>query len=93
MMTQKEIKEWIKFAKKQGLQEFSVTEDGISFKFTEAPKAPIHKSSKAAVDKVTDPALLKDDPEAKMPSDSDLLFWSSEAYDSIEASKKDHDPR
>jgi hypothetical protein len=31
----------------------------------------------------TDPAFFIDDPEAKMPSDSDLLFWSTPFYDDI----------
>jgi hypothetical protein len=41
----------------------------------------------------TDPALLKDDPGAGMPSDSDLLFWSTPSFDTIVETRKEDEPR
>lgn len=40
------------------------------------------------VELTTDPALFRDDPEGRMPSDSDLLYWSVGYYDELLEGRK-----
>lgn len=39
-------------------------------------------------DKTTDPGFFIDDEYAKMPSDSDLLFWSTDSFEIVTESRK-----
>lgn len=91
-MTKEEIKEFkklVKWAKKNGLTEF--TAGKYSFKL--ATVTEINTSNKTAKPEETDPALLTNDPSAGMPPDSELLYWSTDAFDSITESRKDDTPR
>lgn len=62
--------------------------DKISYRMTckacEKEKALARRRAKSSINATgeqTDPALLRDDVWAKMPSDSDLLYWSTDYYD------------
>lgn len=57
-----------------------------SCKDCEKQKANVRKLKKAHPD--TDPAFFRDDIEGRMPSDSDLLFYSTEYYDILQESRK-----
>lgn len=72
-MTLKDAQKLIKWAKKQGISELSV--EGLSFKLSE-PREKTRKLSKTA--KVTTDLGSPSDESSKMPSDTDLLFWSAE---------------
>lgn len=43
---------------------------------------------KPASDKITDPGFFIDDEYAKMPNDSDMLFWSTDYYEIATESRK-----
>lgn len=79
-MTFKEIQKLIKFAKKQGLSELNI--DGLMFKFAESPE------KQGSLQNSTVTELPPEDSQAIMPSDSDLLFWSTDAFDQITESRK-----
>ena len=82
-MTLKEAQKLIKWAKKQGISELSV--EGLSFKLTE-PREKTRKNAKPA--KITTDLGDPSDESAKMPSDSDMLMYSSPAFDLITQSRK-----
>ena len=65
-----------------------------SCKSCEYDKALARKFARGGVDpaqpataKETDPAFLIDDEYARMPSDGDLLFWSTDFYETTENRK------
>jgi hypothetical protein len=86
-MDEKTLKKMIKWAQKQGFHSFEA--EGIKVIFGEPP---IPKKASSPITEPTDPIPVTDDPNVVMPSDSDLLFWSTDAVDLIE-SRKDDTPR
>jgi len=62
----------------------------LSCKTCETSKARSRRTEnkKTAHEKSTDPAFFKDDKDAQMPNDSDLLFWSTPFYDDIVAGRE-----
>jgi len=54
----------------------------------EKARARRTKNREVSHDNSTDPAFYKDDKDAKMPSDSDMLFWSTPWYDEIVAGRE-----
>jgi len=54
-----------------------------------SPSAPsVLTQGAPAGDKTTDPGFFIDDEYAKMPNDSDLLFWSTDSFEVITESRK-----
>lgn len=90
-MTKEEIREFkklVKWAKKNGVTEYDPSTGAFKLGTvteTETPK-------KSAKDKETDPALLKNDPSAGMPPDSDMLFYHTDAFDILKAERNEDEP-
>lgn len=89
-MTTRQRKEMIKFMKKNGVSYLKDGEVEIDLR-TESIRAQ-GEAEKKKVDK-TDPALLRNDMDSATPSDSDMLFYSTSAYDLITQTRKDDTPR
>lgn len=85
-MTFKEIQKAIKWCKKQGINNLKTAE--FEFSLTEK----VSKSSKSLKksDKIEG---LVHDASAAMPPDSEMLYYSTETFDSIRNSRKDQTPR
>lgn len=87
-MTIKEAQKFILWARKNGVT--SLRMKGLSCDL-EPLKTPPNKPG--APDLKTDPELFKNDETAQMPSETDMLMWSSPAFDEIVESRKDDTPR
>jgi hypothetical protein len=85
-MTFKEIQKAIKWCKKQGINELKTAD--FQFSMTEKPVKAI--KSKKNSDKIEG---LIHDPAAAMPPDSEMLYYSTQTFDSIRNSRKDPTPR
>lgn len=89
------IKEIIKFCMEMNVEQVSIK--GIDIIIGGKIIKDNFKSKKQLKeekqDLETDPALLKDDPEARMPGDDEMLFWSTDAFDILRADRKDETPR
>jgi len=81
----KTFKKWLKFCQKQGLSAAKCGD--FEFSSTEVVKKP-KKSPKS--DKIEG---LVHDPSAAMPSDSEMLYYSTDSFDAIRNSRKDPIPR
>lgn len=93
-MTEKSLKtfqKYVKWCKKQGL---SYAKCG-SFEFStaqvlEKPRKSVTSKSIGKSDSIEG---LTTDESAKMPSDGDMLFYSTESFDHLTNSRKDPTPR
>lgn len=81
-MTFKEIQKAIKWCKKQGINHLKTPE----FEFSAEPKIPKRAKSLKKDEKIEG---LTENQEARMPSDGDLLFWSTETFDQMQAGRKE----
>ncbi len=85
-MTIKEFQKLVKWCKKQGLNYAKCAD--FEFSTQEKPvKAPKLKKNS---DKIEG---LVNDPSAAMPPDSEMLYYSTDTFDSIRNSRKDPTPR
>lgn len=92
MADHKEISKLIDLCRKKGVIHLKVGE--IEIKLTKEKPVSSYMKKKGASKGVTgELSTGQDDPMAKMPSDSDLLMWSSPAYDLITESRKNDKPR
>lgn len=71
----------IKWAKKQGFASFEV--EGIKIVFGEPSRSSPPPAQK------TDPIPVTEDPTAKMPSDTDMMMWSTPSFDITMETRKD----
>lgn len=95
-MTPRQMRSIVKYMKANGVHYYR--EGNIVICTSEIPpeklKAPTHIIKPKKVKKEeTDPALLTSDQTSRMPSDTDLLFYSTDSFDSITESRKDDTPR
>ena len=90
-MTPRQVKAMVKYMKANGITWFKHGDVEISL----APAGPLATpiTPTPAITEPTDPELLKNDVEAMMPSDGDLLYWSTGSFDTITESRKDDTPR
>lgn len=83
----KNFRKWVKFCQKQGLIAAKCGE----FEFSASQKAKIpEKKGKLAQNEIEG---LVHDPSAAMPNDSEMLYYSTQTFDSIRESRKDPVPR
>jgi hypothetical protein len=81
-MTTRQLKALVKWAKSQGLTHLKL--DGVEFALnptTAAKNAPQSTETPFEVPNSTDPSAV-------MPSDSDMLLWSTGAFDEVTQSRK-----
>jgi hypothetical protein len=81
----KNFKKWVKFCKKEG---FSQAKCG-DYEFSTVEIAKKTKKTTKS-DKIEG---LVHDPGAAMPPDSEMLYYSTDTFDSIRNSRKDPTPR
>jgi hypothetical protein len=79
--TLKEYIKWIKMCKKLNLTSARMGD----WEYSAAPITPRLSKSK----KNDTIEGLVHDPEAQMPSDGDMLYYSTDSYDAIRSSRKD----
>lgn len=84
-MTFKEVQKAIKWCKKQHIQYLKTAD----FEFSSAEVVK-KTSKKPKSDKIEG---LVHDPSAAMPPDSEMLYYSTDTFDSIRNSRKDPTPR
>jgi hypothetical protein len=83
--TLKAYRKWIKMCQKLNLHSARMGD----WEYSAMPKAPkLVKSKKTG----TIEGLVHD-PNAQMPSDGDMLYYSTDSYDAIRNSRKDPTPR
>lgn len=80
----KELKKFIKWAKKQGVTSMTTKDFSISFK----DASIVTKAAKKKQSEAGDAIPSTDDPMAHMPSDGDMLFWSTDAFDNLHENRK-----
>lgn len=80
----KELKRFIKWAKKQGVASMTTKDFTIAFNETAVPI----KSNKKRKSIEGEEIPSTTDPMAAMPGDTDMLFWSTEAFDNIQDNKR-----
>ena len=71
-------------------------EGNVVISFTELTPEPVkapQKVKKTKKQDETDQIPITEDISAKMPNDGDLLFYSTESFDSLIESRKDDTPR
>jgi len=85
----KNYQKWVKKLRKQGLLHAKCGE--WEFRAVELPKKT---QKKGAVPESSDKidGLITDE-SAKMPNDSEMLFFSTESFDFMRESRKDNTPR
>ena len=85
-MTVKEIQKLVKWCKKQGINHLKT----VDFEFSLQEKPVKSVKPKKNSDKIEG---LVNDPSAAMPSDSEMLYYSTDSFDAIRNSRKDPTPR
>lgn len=85
-MDQSELKRLVRWMRRNGVSELKHEDIHIKLE-SKAPKA----IRAPAITEPTDP--IPEHPEARMPSDSDMLMWSTGSYDLITETRKDDTPR
>lgn len=88
-MSIKEIQKLVKWCKKQGINHLKTADFEFSMVYTPGKIAKLNKS----IEKSDTIEGLVHDESAKMPSDSEMLMYSTESYDFMRESRKDNTPR
>jgi len=85
----KNFKKWVKFCQKQG---FSAAKCGeYEFSSTQSLRKTQEKTKSTKKEPLIEG--LTNDPDSAMPPDSEMLFYSTDTFDSIRGSRKDPIPR
>lgn len=86
-MTTKEFQKLVKWCKKQGLSYAKM--DGFEFSMIQRVETPKKKGNGAPKVKGSGVEGLVHDPSAQMPSDSEMVFYSTDEFDRIQAGRKE----
>lgn len=93
-MDLKKLRKYVNFARKEGLSTLKVSPDGtVEFTVGQKPQSEYKKIKAQKSEDAIENMASSNDPMAIMPSDSDLLFWSSPAFDVITETRKEEEPR
>jgi hypothetical protein len=92
MIDLKKLKKYVEFARKMGLSTLKVSPDGtVEFAIGEKPLSAYKKAKETITSESAE--NIPTDPNAMMPSDSDMLMWSSPAFEVITETRKEDVPR
>lgn len=94
---EKDLKRIAKWAKKMGLRRVRMGKIELDFSEAELKEARIEarggEKRKESADETLASIPTTDDPNAKMPADGDLLFWSTGSFDLTTITRKEDEPR
>lgn len=89
-MDKKLIKAQANFMRKNGIKVYDPTTGYMEIFETKTSKEPSKYMAKKSAE---EPISTTDNPNAQMPSESDLLFWSTPSFDVTTETRKDDTPR